>query len=291
MGKPGRPRKFEVYYRPLRGKTIEVEYPMPDGKRIPDDTKCTSHRKAREVAEPRYKKLLEEFYAKNPEFQNEAAVLAEEPAEFGKPLSYGRTIQGKIEKHLAQFLSEKRLASPRQYHSAVHCFYNFLGERVASPWGTLKREDFVRFRHYLLDSKKVKRSKNLYARNFRAVMKGLFPEEFLQEVSFTKGDKVASESPGRPFWQEHIRMLLLQEPKEESLVRGMFWLILSGGMQIIDCALMLREDIEKQISVLDRMKTDQGACFPLLPPFVEWYKSREYCEGRWRSPKRTRVCS
>jgi hypothetical protein len=93
--------------------------------------------------------------------------------------------------------------------------------------------------------------------------------------------KSQNEASGEPFSTEHIRQMLAQLPQEPEFIKGMVYLGLSGGPQMIDVATLEQNEINRETGMVrrKRIKVDDAKVeFALLPCALECFRSR-YKEG------------
>jgi hypothetical protein len=106
------------------------------------------------------------------------------------------------------------------------------------------------------------------------------PRACLHHLDNVQG-KSQNEASGEPFSAEHISQMLAQLPQEPEFIKGMVYLGLSGGPQMIDVGTLEQNEINRETGMVrrKRIKVDDAKVeFALLPCALEWFRSR-YKEG------------
>jgi hypothetical protein len=169
------------------------------------------------------------------------------------------------------------------YGRAGELIVEALGERAQLEPEELDPVDYVKVREKL-DQEIPDASRRQVAGMIRRLTRELIqrglPPGCLHHLNSVQG-KSQNEASGEPFTAEHIRQMLARLPQEPEFIKGMVYLGLSGGPQMIDVATLEHDEINRETGMVrrNRIKVDDAKVeFALLPRALEWVRSR-YKEG------------
>jgi len=84
------------------------------------------------------------------------------------------------------------------------------------------------------------------------IQRGL-PPGCLHHLNSVQG-KSQNEASGEPFTAEHIRQMLARLPQEPEFIKGMVYLGLSGGPQMIDVATLEHDEVNRETGMVRRKR-------------------------------------
>jgi hypothetical protein len=169
------------------------------------------------------------------------------------------------------------------YGRAGELIVEALGELAQLEPEELDPVDYVKVREKL-DQEIPDASRRQVAGMIRRLTRELIqrglPSGCLHHLDNVQG-KSQNEASGRPFEGSHIRQMMVQLPHEPEVIKGMVYIGLSGGPQVIDVGTLEHDEINRENGMVrrNRIKVDDAKVeFALLPCALEWVRSR-YKEG------------
>ena len=278
----------------LRGSIWQIIFYIDGFNPIWRTTKCTDLAEAKQKRKEMGKRLLAELKEQAAQAnagKGECQTSERAEAQGTGPATAASEPEKPPRKSIVALLQAIMDSIGIHWKGSTRWNYGRAGELIVEALGELAQHepeeldpvDYVKVREKLdqdIPDASRRQVAGMIRRLTRELIQRGLPPGCLHHLNSVQG-KSQNEASGRPFEGSHIRQMMVQLPHEPEVIKGMVYIGLSGGPQVIDVGTLEHDEINRENGMVrrNRIKVDDAKVeFALLPCALEWVRSR-YKEG------------